>query len=128
MNDKEAAALSALDIEFHGHPDFLSITVDEIALHSAKNKDYARVGNPLGNFYRVSDALKAQGINLTPTQVAVVYAQKQQDAAIQMLAHGYEGEVENFDTRARDVHVYWKIARILHKEELDARKAEATNS
>jgi hypothetical protein len=105
--------------EFHGHSDYLDLTLDELELHSAKNRDYARFGNPLGNFYRVSDALKAQGINLSPTEVAIVFAQKQQDVAIQMLSHGYEGEVEDFDKRARDVHIYWKIARILHKEGKD---------
>jgi len=102
---------------FHGHPKFLELTVDELKLHSEKNKDYARYGNPLGNFYQVSAALQAQGINLTPTQVALVFAQKQQDAAMQMIAHGYEGEVEDVDTRLRDVHIYYKIARILYWEE-----------
>lgn len=103
--------------EFHGHPMFLDLTEDELKLHSEKNRDYARHGDPLGNFKRVSAVLKAQGINLTPAQVAMVFAQKQQDAAMQMIAYGYEGDVENVDTRLRDVHIYYKIARILYAEE-----------
>lgn len=102
--------------EFHGHPDYLLLTGDELRTHSKKNYNYARVGDPLGNFYRVSDALKAQGLDLSPTEVAIVFAQKQQDIAVQMLVHDYEGTDEGFDERARDVHIYWKIARILYKE------------
>ena len=103
--------------KYHGHPDFYRMTIDEMELHSAKNRDYAREGNPLGNFYRVSKVLTEMGMSISPALVAIVYAMKQLDAAVQMLTHGYEGDVENVDTRLRDVHVYMKLARILHAEE-----------
>lgn len=106
--------------DFHGHPKYLELTEQELQLHSAKNRDYARGGDPLGNFKRVS-AIKQlyPGIDwTTPTAVAVSYMLKQLDAALWMLAQHFEGDVENIDTRLQDVHVYAKIARITHAEEL----------
>ncbi len=99
----------------HGHPDFIPMTLDELKLHSEKNYDYAHGGNPLGNFDRVSGALTAMGYPISPEMVAMVYAFKQLDAAIHMMVEGYEGATEDFDTRMRDVHVYAKIIRLLHK-------------
>ena len=103
---------------YHGHPEFYNLTQQEIALHSAKNKDYAQGGDPLGNFKRVSD-IKSLYPGLkwdSPTGVALGYMLKQLDAAFWMLAQGYEGKVEDFDKRMTDVHVYAKLARILYKE------------
>ena len=105
-------------MEYHGHPAFYDLTQQEIELHSAKNKDYARGGDPLGNFRRVS-AIKQLYPGLpwdSPTGVALGYMLKQLDAAMWMLAQGFEGEVEDFDSRMADVHVYAKLSRILHKE------------
>jgi len=104
--------------EYHGHPMFYELTEKEVRLHSDKNKDYAQGGDPLGNFNRVSaikklyPGLKWDG----PTGVCLGYMLKQLDAALWMLANGYEGDVENIDSRLTDVHVYAKLARILHKE------------
>ena len=102
--------------EFHGHPDYLKLTDEELELHSAKNRDYARGGDHLGNFHRVSAILKVWGFDIPPTLVALIYALKQQDAYMWMLSQGYEGETEPIDARLRDDHIYKKIARILHKE------------
>jgi len=104
--------------KYHGHPDFYKLTDDEIKLHDAKNKDYRSDADPLANFKRVASimALYPDMNWATPECVAIVYALKQQDACLSLLERGYEGEVENVDTRARDVHIYWKIFRILHKE------------
>ena len=101
----------------HGHPDFLPMTIDEVKLHSDKNHDYAQGGDPLGNFHRVG-AILALYPKLDagkPETVAIIYALKQLDAALWMLSNNYEGGVENVDTRLRDIHVYMKLARILHK-------------
>lgn len=109
--------------KYCGHPDFYKITKDELQLHSDKNRDYAQGGDPLGNFHRVGNIL-ANYPNLSsssPTIVALTYMMKQLDAALWMLSQGYEGSVENIDSRLRDVHIYAKLARILHKEESDAR-------
>lgn len=103
------------DLYPHGHPDFIPMTLEEIKLHSAKNKDYTLGGDPLGNFRRVSATL-SQYIKISPTMVALIYAQKQLDAAWWMLSQGYEGDIEGVDKRLEDVSVYVKLARILHRE------------
>ncbi len=102
----------------NGHPDFLPMTLEELRLHSEKSGDYARGGSALGNFERVASILALyKGLDISdPTVVSLVYMLKQLDAALWMLAGRYEGRVENVDTRLRDVHVYAKLARILHKE------------
>jgi len=103
--------------KFHGHPEYLKMTKEELALHSAKNKDYARCGDPLGNFKRVADILSNYpGLDLSsPTVVCIVYALKQLDAVLWMLAKGYEGEIEGVDGKLTDAHIYLKIARILQR-------------
>lgn len=102
----------------HGHPLFTEITLQELKLHSEKNYDYAKGGDPLGNFHRVASILSLYpGLNLSnPVVVAIVYALKQLDAVLWMLCQGYDGAVEGIETRLADVHVYMKLARILYKE------------
>jgi len=100
------------------HPLFKQLTDEELALHEAKNKDYANKGSALGNFERVSKILgNYPKLNLSdPTVVALTYMMKQLDAALWMLNEGYEGQVETFDKRMQDVHVYAKLARIIKRE------------
>ncbi len=107
--------------DFHGHPKYLELTEQELELHSLKNHDYARGGDPLGNFKRVSAIKKLySGIDWsTATATAIDFMLKQFDAALWMLAQHFEGEVENIDARLHDSHIYLKIARILHGEETD---------
>lgn len=104
-----------------GHPKFRELTEEELKLHDAKNADYAKGGDPLGNFKRVASILSNYPeLDLAdPTVVCIVYLLKQFDATLWMLSQGYEGEVEGVDTRLRDVHVYAKLARILHMEVVD---------
>jgi len=95
--------------------DFESITRDELNLYAEKNKDYTQGGDPMGNFKRVASILSNYKLDLAdPVTVCLVYMLKQLDAALWMLSQGYEGDVENVDTRLRDVSVYVKIARLLH--------------
>lgn len=104
--------------ERKGHPLFYELTEEEIALHDAKNNDYRSETDPLANFKRVA-AIMAQYPAMdwaTPEGVAIVYSLKQLDACLSLLERGKEGGVENVDTRARDVHIYFKILRILHRE------------
>jgi len=103
-------------MKYHGHPMFYQLTQEEIELHSAKNKDYAQGGDPLGNFKRVSEILGIWGFDIPPELVALIYALKQQDAYMWMLSQGYEGEVETIDKRMQDDHIYKKLARILRRE------------
>ena len=102
----------------HGHKLFKELTEEELRLHEAKNKDYRSDSDPLANFKRVAAwmTLYPKMNWATPECVAIIYAMKQQDATLSLMERGYEGSVENVDTRARDVHVYWKIIRILHRE------------
>jgi hypothetical protein len=101
-----------------GHSLFKELTLDELKLHEEKNKDYRSNSDPLANFKRVASimALYPDMKWSTPVGVALVYALKQQDACYSLLERGIEGGVENVDTRMRDVHVYYKLARILHRE------------
>ena len=110
----------------HGHPKFIDLTLDELALHNRKNKDYAQGGHPLGNFHRVSTILGLYpGLNLAkPIVVALVYMLKQLDAVLWMLCRGYEGEVEGVDARLADVYVYAKLCRILAKDEDELANSE----
>lgn len=101
-----------------GHPLFEQLTKEELELHEQKNQDYRSVSDPLANFHRVA-IIMAQYPDMdwaTPEGVCIVYALKQQDACMSLLERGYAGGMENVDTRARDVHVYYKILRILHRE------------
>jgi len=103
----------------HGHPKFVDITLDELDLHSKKNKDYAKGGNPLGNFNRVANVLSNYpNLDLSqPKVVALVYTMKQLDAVLWMWSQRYEGEVEGVQDRLKDIHVYVKLIRILVEEE-----------
>jgi hypothetical protein len=101
----------------HGAPDFTTITIDELALHSRKNHEYAQGGDPLGNFYRVGAILSLYpGLDPSdPVVVSLIYSLKQTDAALWMLSQGYEGSVEDIDSRLGDVHVYNKLARVIKR-------------
>jgi hypothetical protein len=102
----------------YGHPEFTTMTLDELDLHSRKNRDYAKDGDALGNFNRVANILSNYPkLNLSnPEVVALVYAMKQLDAVLWMWNNGYEGQVEGVQERLRDIHVYAKLMRILYKE------------
>ena len=94
---------------------FKTLTCEELEFYEKKNEDYARGGDPNGNFRRVASVLSNYpGLDLSdPVVVAMVYLCKQLDAVLWMKAMGYEGEIENVDSRLKDVHVYAKIARTL---------------
>ena len=102
----------------NGHPDFLPTTVKEIALHDAKNHDYAAGGSPLGNFERVSHILSLYpGFPVDkPYGVALIYALKQIDAVLWGLCKNIDHRVEGIAERLRDISVYAKLASIMHRE------------
>lgn len=118
--DKELEEVAKLLKEkfSYGHPDFVDITLDELDLHTKKNKDYAQGGDPLGNFDRVSKILSNYPkLNASKREVvALVYMLKQLDAVLWMWNQGYEGEIEGVQDRLRDIHVYTKLIRILVKK------------
>lgn len=96
---------------------FNKLCQEEIELHDRKNNDYARGGDPLGNFKRVSRMLKEWGITLPPYAVAWVYLMKQIDAAGNMIGQDYNGEVEGIKGRLQDISVYAKLALILYEDD-----------
>ena len=103
----------------HGHDRYIPMTLEELALHSAKNFDYAGGGDPLGNFKRVGTLL-SQYPKLDVSDPAVyclVLGLKQLDAALCLLSRGEEGGVENVGTRLTDLAVYAKLARLLWEEQ-----------
>ena len=114
----DVESLTAPANDLYGHPDFYKI-VDELKdLHSRKNHDYAAGGDPLGNFYRVANILSQYpGLDVSdPTVVAIIYALKQLDAVLWILANDIETMVEGAGDRFRDISVYSILAMILNKE------------
>jgi hypothetical protein len=103
----------------YGHPDFIKMCLDEVALHSEKNHDYAKGGDPMGNFARVANILKQYpGLDISkPEIVALIYLLKQLDAALWQMAKGHTAKVETPAVRWRDVSVYAKIIIAIMKEE-----------
>lgn len=91
------------------------LTKRELNLYRKKNKDYTNGGDTYGNFKRVSSIFSLYpNLKLSDTRVVcIVYLMKQLDAILWMLNQGYEGEIENIDTRLTDIHIYAKIARLL---------------
>lgn len=106
-----------------GHPDFVVNMARACELHSRKNADYARGGNPLGNFMRVSQILNIYpGIEkflTTPAGVAFIYNLKQFDASAYMISQGYEGDVEGVNERIFDEVVYNNLIMILREEQCE---------
>lgn len=106
-------------MERRGHPFFYAQTEAEEDLHSRKNYDYARGGNPLGNFNRVASILSLYpNLDHTdPVVVAIVYALKQWDAALWMLNSGHSSVTgEGLHERFGDVSIYAKLARCILKD------------
>jgi len=107
-----------------GHDKFIPYALYEIMLHAAKNRDYTKGGDPLGNFNRVAKILSMYpGLDMgQPYNVALVYMLKQLDAVMWMFSQKYEGEVEGVAERIQDISVYSKLMRILFEESKGKRK------
>jgi len=111
-----------------GHPRFLELTVQEAELHSEKNHDYAKGGDPLGNFDRVASILALYpGLDLSDRKVvALVYALKQMDAVLWGLSAKIQHRVEGFLPRLRDISVYSKIVMCMVEDEGSAKITPGT--
>src|SRR5262245_24194568 len=101
-----------------GHPRFRKVLEDQIALHEAKNHDYAAGGDPLGNFNRVASILKLYAddrgsLPITPEIVAIIYSLKQVDAVLWQLVKSMGARVEGMTERVPDVAVYWNILQCM---------------
>ena len=101
-----------------GHPDFVSIGLNEISLHSRKNHDYAGGGRPLGNFERAAAILKLYP-NFpydTPEGWAVLHLLKQLDAVMWGMSQRIRHKVEGLESRLGDISVYAKIIQCILRE------------
>jgi hypothetical protein len=116
--------IPSIPSERYGHPKFYELCKEEMDLHSRKNHDYAKGGNPLGNFQRVAKILSLYpGLKTSdPSIVAIVYMLKQLDASLWMLSNGHQAKVEGHKERWQDVSVYSKIISIL----IDENSAQTT--
>jgi len=104
----------------YGHPLFYDIIVDNCQLHNDKNRDYATIEEPLGNFTRVGKWAREYGLiteGYEATKIALLYALKQWDAVLKLLRDNQKGKVEGIPERLNDIAVYSVIARILYQEE-----------
>lgn len=102
----------------NGHPGFIPMMVEMMALHSQKNYEYAHGGDPLGNFKRVATIMSLYPwINLgQPATIALVYAMKQIDAVLWQFSKGYDGHIESMTRRLDDVLVYAGITKLILEE------------
>ena len=132
MADSEDHIIEKLREQFgHGDPEFMAITIDEMKMYNAKNKDYAGgvagdTVDPNGNFNRVASIFSMYpGLGLgDPRVIAMTYAMKQIDQVLWSLSRGYEGNVEGLDARLADIHIYTKIIRVLNRRSSVATTAQ----
>lgn len=102
----------------YGHAQFIPTMLAQVELHSNKNHDYARGGNPLGNFNRVASilALYPNFPVATPEGVAFIYALKQLDAEAWSMCQGGECKVEGLDERTTDQAIYANLRKCMRSE------------
>jgi hypothetical protein len=101
-----------------GHPRFYELSQAECDLHAAKNHDYARGGDPMGNFNRVSTIL---GLYpdfqwQSPAGFAWLLMWKQIDAVMWAMSKGDAQRVESVQDKLMDISVYSKLIMILLEE------------
>ena len=100
----------------NGHQDFITVTMDEIELHSLKNADYAGVGSdPLGNFRRTESIKRLYpGLDWASDYGgAIDYMLKQFDAVMWNLSRQKDTSCESLDDKIKDISVYAKLVRIM---------------
>ena len=117
----EKLILACLDnLAPHGHPDFNDIVLSIAKLHSDKNHDYARGGDPLGNFKRSAEILgKYWQVFATiegPAILALMYSMKQIDAVLWSLSQGGENVCEGIEGKLKDMAVYALLTLIMVAE------------
>ena len=89
--------------KYYGHPKFYKIVEELKDLHSRKNFDYAGTGDPLGNFDRCGQMMKAvlsEG-GFEELKVLLVYMSKQFDGVIDMIGKNRTAQVEGIKDKER---------------------------
>jgi hypothetical protein len=102
----------------HGHKQFVIQCLDDMAVHSAKNMEYAGGGDPLGNFRRVATILSQYpGLSLAdPRVIAMVYLLKHLDAVLWQWSQHQGSKLDSRIERLTDIAVYTTILRIMERE------------
>ena len=102
----------------HGHPDFIPDLIEIAQLHSDKNHDYAKGGDPLGNFTRVAALMQLypEFPWATPQGNATVQMLKQLDAFMWMQSAKTQAKVEGHDSRLKDIQVFAGLIRIMLRQ------------
>jgi len=102
-----------------GHPRFYKLLDTLRDLHSLKSYDYAGIGDPLGNFKRVSELKKMYpGFDWeSPFGTGIDYMLKQFDAMMWMRSQKTQARVEALPQRLEDIAVYSLLAIVLLEEE-----------
>lgn len=112
------------DINIHiknlrGHPRYYEILERMAMLHHEKNSDYATPEEPLRNFTSVgmlTEHWKLTTKRRAAFKTCIIYCLKQLDAAMKLVEHNEEGNIEGVVKRLIDVAVYMPIAMILYEE------------
>ena len=104
--------------KYYGHPLFYKV-VDELKeLHSRKNRQYATIEKPLGNFERTGRMVKKLFKPEINERLAVLlcYVSKQMDGIIEIVGENKKNTTEALEDKLKDVAVYSIIAIILSRE------------
>ena len=113
-----------MKMKYYGHPKFYKIVEELKDLHSRKNFDYAGTGDPLGNFDRCGQMMKAvlsEG-GFEELKVLLVYMSKQFDGVIDMIGKNRTAQVEGIKDKLTDIAIYAIIGRIIYEEKINKKK------
>jgi len=103
--------------KFYGHPDFYKLLKEIAELHSRKNYNYARKGDPLSNFYA------CEKFGLPAPWGCMTRMTDKDDRKSQVLLKG-DTVREDITETSRDDAVYNLIFEILWKEFLQNKNAK----
>lgn len=106
--------------QYWGHPMFYQIVEDLKHLHSEKNRQYATLDNPLGNFERTGKMMAKilrPGID-TKLAAALAFMSKQVDGVFEIFGENKVSTFDSLEDKLQDVAVYAIIAMIINRERL----------
>lgn len=100
-----------------GHPEFYRLLIRMAELHNRKNKQYATLTDPLGNFKRCGElAKKLIKVDNKALAMALFYMSKQVDAVYEMVGENKKDTVEELEDKLLDIAVYSLISIVLNKD------------
>lgn len=102
----------------YGHPAFYEV-VEEIAdLHEEKNRQYATVDDPLGNFTRTGQMTRKLIKEGIPPAIAncLIFMSKQVDGVYEIVGENKKDTVDSLEDKLLDIAVYSIIGIIQIRE------------